>query len=90
MQAHSPEIDRLVEVLHSFPEERQEALAAYYRREVEDLRDVEARLDKLTPNQTARLKSLIQEGIDSGPAVPFDAEEIKREGRRRRAAERRQ
>ena len=80
---HSPEIDRLVDALHGFPAERQEALAAYYRREVEGIREMESRLDRLSPEQSAKLNALIQEGLDSGPAAPFDPEEIKREARRR-------
>ncbi|MGB5131041.1 MAG: type II toxin-antitoxin system ParD family antitoxin [Steroidobacteraceae bacterium] len=34
----------------------------------------------------AELRRLVQEGLDSGGWRPFDAEEIKREGRRRLAA----
>ena len=90
MQAQEPmtEVEKLVDVLSSFPEEQQEALAAYYRAEAEHIRDVEAQLDNLTPEQTEQLRQMIQTGIDSGPAGPIDFEEIKRRGRQRLATER--
>ena len=88
MQTQEPmtEIQKLVNVLSSFPEEQQEALAAYYRAEAEHIRNVEERLDNLTPVQTEQLRQMIQEGIDSGPARPVDFEEIKRRGRERLAS----
>ena len=89
MQTQEPmtEMQKLVNVLSSFPEDQQEALAAYYRAEAEHIRDVEEQLDKLTPEQTEQLRRMIQEGIDSGPAGPVDFEEIKRRGRERLATE---
>ncbi|MDB5539561.1 MAG: CopG family transcriptional regulator [Devosia sp.] len=36
--------------------------------------------------RTEELKKLIQEGLDSGDSEPWDAEQIKAEGRRRLAA----
>ena len=78
MQTQQPmtEIEKLVDVLSSFPEEQQEALAAYYRAEAEHIRDVEEQLDNLRPEQTEQLRQMIQAGIDSGPAGPGDFEEI--------------
>ena len=89
MQTQQPmtEIEKLVDVLSSFPEEQQEALAAYYRAEAEHIRDVEEQLDNLRPEQTEQLRQMIQAGIDSGPAGAVDFEEIKRRGRQRLATE---
>lgn len=36
----------------------------------------------LSGHTLAELRALVQEGIDSGPATPFDPESIRREGRR--------
>ena len=36
--------------------------------------------------QLARLRKMLQDSIDSGPGIPFDAEGIKRRGRERLAA----
>jgi hypothetical protein len=85
MQPHEPhtEVQKLLDVLTSFPPEQQEALAAYYRAEAEHIRDVEARLDRLSPEQTERLRAAIRQGIDSGPAREIDFEEVKRRGRAR-------
>ena len=83
------EVEKLVTVLHSFPPEQQETLAAYYRAEAEHIRDVEARLDSLPSEQTARLRALLQEGIDSGTPREIDVDAIKRRGRARLADERR-
>ncbi len=90
MQTLDPqsELQKLLDVLASFPLEQQEALAAYYRAEAEHIRDAEDRLDNLPPEQVNRLRALIQEGIDSGTATPIDFEAIKREGRERLAARR--
>ncbi len=51
----------------------------------EALRDWEAKQLR-KQEQMAKLRKMIQDGLDSGPAVPFDAEEIKRRGRERLAA----
>ena len=46
-----------------------------------------ALLDQVGPLRFAEwLRQAIQKGLDSGPAVPLDAAEIKRLGRARRAA----
>jgi antitoxin ParD1/3/4 len=42
--------------------------------------------DRLLGAKPKQLRDDIQEGIDSGPALPWDPEEIKREGRARKAA----
>ena len=39
--------------------------------------------DSLRAIKLERLRRDIQEGLDSGPATPWDIEEIKREGRKR-------
>ena len=89
---HAPEdrteIEKLFAVLTSFPPERQEALAAHYRAEAEYLLEVEGRLDNLPPEQAARLRGMLQEGMDSGLAHDIDFEAIKRRGRERLRAER--
>ena len=77
------EVEKLIAVIRSFPSEQQEALAAYYRAEVEHLRDVDARLDALPPEGQQRLRQLLQEGADSGPAEQVDFEAVKRRGRAR-------
>ena len=82
------EVEKLVDVLSTFPIEQQEALAAYYRAEIEHIREVVEQLDNLTPGQTDRLRQMIQEGIESGSAREVDFEAIKRRGRERLAAER--
>ena len=42
--------------------------------------------DRLRLAKLAQLRQDIQEGLDSGPAVAWDAAEIKREGRAKKAA----
>ncbi len=42
--------------------------------------------DQLREVKLDQLRRDIQEGLDSGPATPWDAEEAKTEGRRQRAA----
>jgi antitoxin ParD1/3/4 len=44
--------------------------------------------DSLRAIKLERLRRDIQEGLDSGPATPWDIEEIKREGRKRLTAAR--
>jgi antitoxin ParD1/3/4 len=51
----------------------------------EALRLMEAQ-DQLRAAKLQQLRNDIQEGLNSGPATPWDPEEIKREGRKRRAA----
>lgn len=84
---HTPEtqteVQKLLDVLNSFPQEQQEALAAHYRAEAEHIRNVEARLDSPSPEEADRLRQYVQEGIDSGPAREIDFEDIKRRGRAR-------
>ncbi|HEY0853631.1 MAG TPA: type II toxin-antitoxin system ParD family antitoxin [Devosia sp.] len=53
----------------------------------EGLRMVE-REERTRNEQLEWLKAEVQKGLDSGDAEPWDVEEIKREGRRRLAAER--
>lgn len=45
--------------------------------------------DQLRAAKLEQLRQDIREGLDSGKPTPWDAEEIKREGRQRRAARRR-
>lgn len=45
--------------------------------------------DNLTPQEETRLKALIQEGLESGPATPLDMDEIIREARAEWEAEQR-
>ncbi|MEM8557636.1 MAG: type II toxin-antitoxin system ParD family antitoxin [Bacteroidota bacterium] len=82
------EVEKLVDVLRSFPPEQQEALAARYRVEAEHIRDVERRIDNLPPQQVERLRAMIQEGLDSGPAEPMDWDAFKAQARARLNAER--
>lgn len=42
--------------------------------------------DKLHEAKLDQLRQAIQEGLDSGPAVELDPDEVKRAGRARRAA----
>ncbi|WP_426177546.1 type II toxin-antitoxin system ParD family antitoxin [Massilia sp. TWR1-2-2] len=42
--------------------------------------------DQLHVARLDQLRQAIQEGLDSGPAVELDADEVKRAGRARRAA----
>jgi antitoxin ParD1/3/4 len=42
--------------------------------------------DRLREAKLDQLRNDIREGLDSGPATAWDSEEIKREGRARRAA----
>jgi len=51
----------------------------------EALRMMEAQ-DQLRAAKLEQLRQDIREGLDSGEPTPWDAEEIKREGRQRRAA----
>ena len=51
----------------------------------EALRLMEAQ-DPLRAAKLEQLRQDIREGLDSGEPTPWDAEEIKREGRQRRAA----
>jgi antitoxin ParD1/3/4 len=43
--------------------------------------------DRLRAAKLDQLRQDIQDGLTSGPAMPWDAEEIKREGSKRRAAQ---
>ncbi len=45
--------------------------------------------DRLQAAKLAQLRQDIHEGLESGPATTWDAEQVKREGRARRAAKRR-
>ena len=51
----------------------------------EALRMMEAQ-DQLRAAKLEQLRQDIREGLDSGEPTPWDAEEIKREGRQRRSA----
>ena len=51
----------------------------------EALRMMEAQ-DQLRAAKLDQLRQDIREGLESGEATPWDAEEIKREGRQRRAS----
>ena len=82
------EVQKLLDVLNSFPPEQQEALAAYYRAEAEHIRDVDARINALSEPQREKLRALLREGMESGPARPIDMEALKRRGRERLAAAR--
>lgn len=42
--------------------------------------------DQLREVRLAELRRDVQRGLDSGPAAPWDAAQVKREGRARRAA----
>lgn len=42
--------------------------------------------DRLRAAKLDQLRQDIQDGLNSGPATPWDVEEMKREGRKRRAA----
>ena len=42
--------------------------------------------DRLRAAKLDQLRQDIQDGLKSGPATPWDVEEMKREGRKRRAA----
>ena len=42
--------------------------------------------DRLRAAKLDQLRHDIQDGLNSGPATPWDVEEMKREGRKRRAA----
>lgn len=42
--------------------------------------------DRLRAAKLEQLREAIQEGLNSGPATPFNIEEVKREGRKRLAA----
>lgn len=44
--------------------------------------------DRLRAAQLEQLRQDIREGLESGESMPWDAEEIKREGRQRRSARR--
>lgn len=46
--------------------------------------------DQLFAAKLVRLRADLQAGLDSGPAVPWDAHEVKRAGRARRKAKERQ
>ena len=51
----------------------------------EALRMMEAQ-DQLLATKLEQLRQDIREGLESGESMPWDAEEIKQEGRQRRAA----
>jgi antitoxin ParD1/3/4 len=44
--------------------------------------------DELRAAKLQRLRADIREGLESGPATPWDVEEMKREGRKRQTADR--
>lgn len=45
--------------------------------------------DRLQVAKLAQLRQDVREGLESGPAAAWDAEQVKREGRAKRAAKRR-
>lgn len=68
---------------------RQKVTSGMYTSASEVVRDALRLMDERDQMRTAKLDQLrhaIQEGIDSGPAVAWDPDEVKRAGRARRAA----
>ncbi len=67
---------------------RQKVASGLYTSASEVIREALRLLDDQDRLRAARLEQLrtdIQEGLDSGPATPWTPDEIKREGRKRRA-----
>ncbi|GAB5520248.1 MAG: hypothetical protein RhofKO_24990 [Rhodothermales bacterium] len=83
------EAERLMDVLASFPPDQRATVTGYLRQEAEHMRILEQRISQLPGEQRNRLRALVQEGIDSGPAREIDFEAIKQRGRERILAERR-
>ena len=77
------EVEKLMNVLVSFPPDEQETLAEHYRASAEHIRDVDERLDTLPSQQVARLRQLLQDGIESGEPSEVDTDAIKQRGRDR-------
>jgi antitoxin ParD1/3/4 len=68
---------------------RQKVMSGLYTSASEVVREALRLMDEKDQLQAAKLDQLrqaIQEGIDSGPAVELDADDVKRAGRTRRAA----
>jgi antitoxin ParD1/3/4 len=68
---------------------RQKVASGLYTSASEVVREALRLMDEKDRLLTAKLDQLrqdIREGLDSGPATPWDPEEIKREGRARLAA----
>jgi antitoxin ParD1/3/4 len=68
---------------------RQKVASGLYTSASEVVREALRLMDEKDRLLTAKLDQLrqdIREGLDSGPATPWDSEEIKREGRARHAA----
>jgi antitoxin ParD1/3/4 len=68
---------------------RQKVLSGLYTSASEVVREALRLMDEKDQLQAAKLDQLrqaIQEGIDSGPAVELDADDVKRAGQARRAA----
>ncbi len=82
------EVEKLMNVLVSFPPDEQETLAAHYRAAAEHIRDVDERLDTLPSEQVTRLRQLLHDGMESGEPREIDTDAIKKRGRARLAAER--
>lgn len=67
---------------------RQKVNSGLYTSASEVVREALRLMDEKDRLRAARLEQLrqdIQEGLDSGPAAAWDAEEIKRQGRAKRA-----
>ncbi len=67
---------------------RQKVASGLYTSASEVIREALRLLDDQDRLRAARFEQLrtdIQEGLDSGPATPWTPDEIKREGRKRRA-----
>lgn len=68
---------------------RQKVASGLYTSASEVVREALRLMEEQDRLRTAKLEQLrqdIREGLNSGDATPWDAEEIKREGRKRRAA----
>lgn len=68
---------------------RQKVSSGLYNSASEVIREALRLMEEQDRIRTAKLEQLrgdIQEGIDSGDPTPWDPEDIKREGRKRRAA----
>lgn len=68
------EYQKLLEELNAMPEGLREATAADLRHELAE-RQADP-LANLTPAQHQHLQKLIQQGLDSGPATPWNVDEF--------------
>ena len=71
-------VQEILSAIRELPEpERQEVLDAI---EAEREREV-GEWDRLTEAEEARVRALVQEGLESGPPTPLDMQEVIREAR---------